>query len=223
MKPARLNRAIAQALLLAGFAAPAFAAEPPQSDTGMLDSETGAKVFQKAPYSPYAGRSFPTRAFFGDTHLHTAVSLDAVAAGCKLGPEAAYRFARGEEVMTSTGQRAQLSRPLDFLVVSDHAEAFGTMIEVIKGNPAMMADPQLRAWHDAIAQGGEAALKTAWEIVTANAKNALPKALTSPDAIRSIWEPYVKTAERFNDPGKFTPSSATNGPRCPAATTCTAW
>ena len=200
----RLHQAIVSSLLFAGLAAPTFAAAPPNSDTGELDSETGAQVFQKAPYSPYAGRSFPTRAFFGDTHLHTAVSLDAVATGCKVGPEGAYRFARGEEVVSSSGQRAQLSRPLDFLVVSDHAEAFGTMIEVIKGNPAMMADPKLRAWHDSITAGGDSAIKTAWEIIAANATNSLPKALVDPAIVRSIWEAYVKTAERFNEPGRFT-------------------
>src|SRR5437867_5243098 len=71
----------------------------------------------KPNYSPYAGRDYPTRVLWGDTHLHTAVSVDAGAAGCTLGPEEAYRFARGEQVTTSTGQLAKLSRPLDFLVV----------------------------------------------------------------------------------------------------------
>src|SRR5213080_1640762 len=82
--------------------------------------------------------AYPTRPYFGDTHLHTALSLDARAFGNTLGPEEAYRFARGEEVVSATGQPAKLSRPLDFLVVADHAEALGTMVEVAKGNPAVM-------------------------------------------------------------------------------------
>ncbi|MHC4451908.1 MAG: DUF3604 domain-containing protein [Planctomycetota bacterium] len=69
-------------------------------------------------YSPYAGRNFPKTVYWGDTHLHTSMSMDAGAFGARLGPEDAYRFARGEEVKSSTGQQVRLSRPLDFLVVA---------------------------------------------------------------------------------------------------------
>ena len=72
-------------------------------------------------------QNFPQRPFFADTHLHKAQSFDAVSFGTILGPEEAYRFARGEEVTSSTGVRGKLSRPLDFLVVTDHAENMGTM------------------------------------------------------------------------------------------------
>ena len=66
-------------------------------------------------YSPYAGRGFPTNVYWGDTHLHTGMSMDAGAFGARLMPEDAHRFARGEELTSSTGQRVKLSRPLDFL------------------------------------------------------------------------------------------------------------
>lgn len=186
------------ALMAAGLALPVFA-----QDTGNLDEATAKKSFAR-PYSPYTGRNFPTRPFFGDTHLHTAISLDAGAVGATVGPEVAYRFARGEEVTTSTGQRAKLSRPLDFLVVSDHAEAFGGMVEVVKGNPSLMTDPKLKQWNDMIKEGGDTALKAAWEIVGALSANKLPKPLTDPAFIRSVWEPYSKAADQFNEPGKFT-------------------
>jgi uncharacterized protein DUF3604 len=70
---------------MAGFALPALAAEQPITDVGTLD-ETSAKeaVPAKPPYSPYAGRNFPTRPFFGDTHVHTSFSMDAGAFGCRL-------------------------------------------------------------------------------------------------------------------------------------------
>src|SRR5476649_2748873 len=110
------------ALLKIGFAAslaaclavPAFAAEQDvNTDEGTLDQATVEKAFPaKPPYSPYAGRNFPTRPFFGDTHLHTSFSMDAGAFGARLGPKDAYRFAKGEEVIASSGQRAKLSRPL---------------------------------------------------------------------------------------------------------------
>ena len=80
--------------------------------------------------------AYPTRVLWGDTHLHTANSLDAAAFGDTLGPEEAYRFARGEEVVSSTGQPVKLSRPLDFLVIADHAEGLGSTEELKNGNPA---------------------------------------------------------------------------------------
>src|SRR5512134_1764056 len=95
-------------------------------DAGMLDKESAEKAFPaKPPYSPYAGRNFPTRPFFGDTHLHTAFSMDAGAFGARLGPREAYRFARGEQVTASSNQPVKLSRPLDFLVVADHSDNMG--------------------------------------------------------------------------------------------------
>ena len=65
------------------------------------------------------------RPYFGDTHLHTSLSPDAGLAGTKLGLDEAYRFARGETVTSNSGQKAALKRPLDFLVVADHAENLG--------------------------------------------------------------------------------------------------
>jgi hypothetical protein len=59
-------------------------------------------------YSPYAGRGFPTNVYWGDTHLHTGMSMDAGAFGARLLPEDAHRFARGEEITSSTGQRVKL-------------------------------------------------------------------------------------------------------------------
>jgi hypothetical protein len=199
MNTSFIRSTILTGLVAAGLTLPALA-----QDLGEVDQKAAAKAFKKPGYSPYAGRNFPTRPYFGDTHLHTAISLDAGAVGANVGPETAYRFARGEEVTTSTGQPAKLSRPLDFLVVSDHAEAFGSMGEVVKGNPALMADPQLKQWHDMIKEGGDTAVRAAWEIIGANASNKLPKPLTDPAFIRSVWEPYIKTADRFNEPGKFT-------------------
>ena len=99
------------------------------------------------PYSPWVDQNFPQRPLFGDTHLHTAQSFDAVSFGTSLGPEEAYRFARGEEVTSSTGVRGRLSRPLDFLVVADHAENMGTMGAIKDGLPEVITDPTVRKWH----------------------------------------------------------------------------
>src|SRR6185436_9600821 len=119
------------------------------------------KVFPaKTSYSPYAGRTYPTRPYFGDTHLHTSFSMDAGAFGARLGPPDAFRFARGEEVLSNSGQPVKLSRPLDFLVVSDHSDGFGFFPLIVGADPKIMADPQGKKWHDMIAsgQGAEAAM-----------------------------------------------------------------
>jgi hypothetical protein len=145
------------------------------TDIGTFYKDEEAPLYKAPGYSPYAGRNYPTRVLWGDTHLHTANSLDAAAFGNTLGPEEAYRFARGEEVLSATGQRVKLSRPLDFLVVADHAEALGATVELKNGNPLLMSDPTLKRWHDMMAggQGVDAAL----EIIRSVGTGTTPKAM----------------------------------------------
>jgi hypothetical protein len=90
-------------------------------------------AIDKSKYSPYPRQDFPDQVFFGDTHLHTSYSTDAGMVGCTLGPEDAYRFARGETVVSSTGVPARLRRPYDFLVVSDHSENLGLSPSRMRG------------------------------------------------------------------------------------------
>jgi hypothetical protein len=92
--------------------------------SAMLASCDGPKPTAKSD-AAVTESEFPDRPLWGDTHLHTANSVDAFGFGVRLGPEEALRFARGEEVTATTGMKAKLSRPLDFLVVTDHAEALG--------------------------------------------------------------------------------------------------
>ena len=175
-------------------------------DTGSATTESLQKSFPaKRPYSPYADRAFPTRVFFGDTHLHTAFSMDAGAFGARLGPRDAYIFAKGNQVTSNTGQPVKLSRPLDFLVVSDHSDGMGFFPLILAGGPDMMADPQGRKWHDLIAsgKGPEAAM----DIIVSFGKGEISKAIfPSPgtSAYRDAWEETIKAAEEENDPGRFT-------------------
>jgi hypothetical protein len=177
-----------------------------QTDVGTLDKEQAAKGFpSKPPYSPYAGRDFPTRPFFGDTHLHTSFSMDAGAFGARLGPKEAYRFARGEEIMASSGQRVKLSRPLDFLVVADHSDNMGFFPQLFAGAPNLLADPTGRRWYDMI-QSGKGA-DAAIEIIVSFSQGKFPKALEflpGTPAYRSAWRETIKAAEESNDPGRFT-------------------
>jgi hypothetical protein len=141
---------------------------------------------------------------WGDTHLHTANSPDAFAFGNRLGPEEAYRFARGETVTSTTGQRAQLSRPLDFLVVADHGVAMGAVMELYKGNPALMQDPQLKRWYQMMHESPEMGVQAAGEMISAGSQGKLPPAIFDPKIAKTVWNGYTETAERFNDPGQFT-------------------
>jgi hypothetical protein len=173
-----------------------------------LKPETPAQVEAKKKYSPYAGRKFPTRVYFGDTHHHTNNSGDAFMGGNTLTPEQAYRFARGEEVVSSTGVPAKLSRPLDFLVVSDHAEGLGLMTQVAAGNPAFASDPTLTRWGNALKAGGKAQQDAMNELVSAQANNKLPPPIKDPKVVapimKSVWQQYTATADKFNEPGRFT-------------------
>ena len=177
-------------------------------DTSAPRAETPAQVEVKKKYSPYAGRKFPTRVFFGDTHNHTANSGDAFMGGNRLTPEQAYRFARGEEVVSSTGVPAKLSRPLDFLVVADHAEGMGVMYQVYEGNPAFTSDATLARWNKAMKAGGKEAAAVASEVASTQANNKLPPPIKDPKVVgpimKSVWQQYTATAEKYNEPGKFT-------------------
>jgi hypothetical protein len=159
----------------------------------------------KPPYSPYAERNFPTQPFFGDTHLHTAFSMDAGAFGARLSPSDAYEFAKGRQVTSSSGQPAKLSRPLDFLVVADHSDGMGFFPLVFSGDPAIMADPQGRKWNEMIhgGQGAEAAL----DIIRNFGMGTISKAIfpfPGTPAYRGAWQKTIDAAEEANDPGRFT-------------------
>jgi hypothetical protein len=194
---------------LAGLLATPFLAWAQQSipgDAGTLDKETAAKVHPTKPqYSPYAGRNFPVRPLFGDTHLHTSMSFDAGMFGCRLGPVEAYRFARGEEVTSSTGQRVRLSRPLDFLVVADHSDFMGLAPDFLGGKPEVLADPTARRWFELIREGkaGEA-FNELLPVYGAGKMPATMQYLPGSPGYRSAWQATIQAAEQANEPGRFT-------------------
>ena len=168
--------------------------------------EAIADVFPSQPqYSPYANRNFPSYPLFGDTHLHTSYSMDAGAAGTTLNARDAYRFARGAQITSSTGQPVKLSRPLDFLVVADHSDGFGFFPLIFSGAPKIMADPQGRRWHNMIASGKGA--EAAFDIVSSFSRGEISKGLMpvpGTTEYRSAWQYTIEAAEEANEPGRFT-------------------
>ncbi|CUH42595.1 DUF3604 domain-containing protein [Ruegeria atlantica] len=166
------------------------------------EQEDTEVVLAPDAFSPYAGRNFPTRPLWGDSHLHTEVSVDAGTMN-RLSQADAFRFARGEEVTTTHGLRAKLSRPLDWLVVSDHAEMYGLMPQLLAGDVQVLASEQGRIWYEALTAGDpQLAFNTAMEIVASLSGDEPP--IDNPKAIKHAWENYLKTAEQFNEPGVFT-------------------
>ena len=206
MKSPMLAKVLLAGLTGLSFTFPALAEDALVTDVGTLDKGTAEKVFPaKRPYSPWAGRNFPTRPLFGDTHTHTSFSMDAGAFGARLDPSDAYRFAKGEEITASSGQLAKLSRPLDFLVVTDHSDNMGFFPQLLAGDPKMLTDPTGRRWYDMI-QSGKGA-DAAIEIIVAFSQGKFPPALESlpgTEAYRSAWRETIKAAEEANDPGRFT-------------------
>ena len=137
----------------------------------------------KKQYSPYLYQSYPNRVFWGDTHLHTSYSTDAGMVGNTLGPVEALRFARGEKVISSTGIPARLIRPLDFLVVADHAENLGLtpMIEV--SDPALLRDPMGKKYHDLVKSGKGWDAYQLWKKSGADLKDSMP----NPELQAKAW------------------------------------
>lgn len=190
------------AIALVGDAveSPASAQDSGQPSKAALENVTKKEI----PYSPYAGVNYPTRPLFGDTHVHTATSFDAGAFGTTLGPGDAYRFARGEEVISNSGQSVKLSRPLDFLVVTDHSDNMGVIPDLIAGKPELLANPTGRKWHDMIkaGQGAEVGIEAFFQIFQGTYPEEL---MYNPGTrgFRRTWDANIAAAEEYNDPGNF--------------------
>src|SRR3990167_3190421 len=152
---------------------------------------------------------FPDRPYWGDTHLHTDNSIDAFGFGVRLGPEEALRFASGEEVTSTTGVKARLARPLDFLVIADHSDGLGATRRLYDAPRLLIRDATLRRWHDMMHESPQQSQRAVAELITAAANGTLPKGLTEDpeaqaEATRDIWTTQLETLDRYNRPGKFT-------------------
>ena len=143
-------------LALAGCNKPsATKAETSQIATGSA-SETAAPALSYSPYLKGDHTPAPDdgmRPYYGDTHLHTSYSTDAGMVGATVGPEDAYRFARGEEVKSNSGLPVRLQRPLDFLVIADHAENLGLAPMIAESDPAFLKNPWGKQAHDLVKSG----------------------------------------------------------------------
>jgi len=179
------------------------------SDVGTPDVEVLKGLYPGKTFSPYAQRTFPSNIFWGETHLHTGVSLDAGLFGNILGHEDAYRFARGEEIKSSLGLPVKLGRPLDWLVIADHSDMMGIAFDIQRGAPNIMANPKGKEWAEGFQEGGEAAGKAAFDLITNFSQMTIPEELVeqySPGSstYNNLWDDITKTADQYYEPGRFT-------------------
>ena len=158
-------------------------------------------------YSPYAGHSYPTELLFGETHLHSALSADAGGGGTTLMPRDVYRFARGEQVTSNTGQAAKLARPLDFIALTEHTDGMGAITDIISGTPNIMADAQGKKFHEDFAAGGDRAKQASQELIKQFSQGTISKMLVyqpGNPGYTKTWKELVQAAEEFNEPHRFT-------------------
>jgi hypothetical protein len=173
-----------------------------QSDAGRPDDIIDPPTI----YSPYVERTtvdanFAEGVYWGDTHLHSSYSTDAGMMGNTLGPEEAYRFARGEEVVASHGLRVRLIRPLDFLVVADHAENLGLAPFIAESNPELLKSEWGRMVHDLVKAGKSRDAFQAW---LKDAVTAGTDPIDNSRMSRTAWDREIAFADQFNEPGRFT-------------------
>ena len=152
----------------------------------------------KQEYSPYFEDHFPDRVFFGDTHLHTSWSADVGMAGGTLGPDSAYKVARGETVTAQSGWKVKLIKPLDFLVVADHAENLGLADFIRRSDPIVLDNETGKKWHDLVKSGKGYDAFMEW--LRADNEDLI----NSPPMLRSAWSKVVENADKYYQPGVLT-------------------
>ncbi|MCH7603082.1 MAG: DUF3604 domain-containing protein [Planctomycetes bacterium] len=160
---------------------------------------------KKITYSPYPEQTFPNRVYFGDTHLHTGYSTDAGMVGCILTPEDALRVSRGEEITSSHGLPVKLPRPLDFVVITDHAENLGLSPAIAESNADLLSNAWGKKIHDLVKLGtvdGQRMAFDMWvEAMMMDRKDPLKE---FPEMGRTFWKRSTAAAEKYNEPGLFT-------------------
>lgn len=161
-----------------------------------------ARAAGEMEYSPNLNDAFPTEVLWGDTHVHSSFSMDANAMGnTRLSPADAYRFARGEAVLADNGMTAKLDVPLDFLVVSDHAEYMGLLPSLRAGDELLLQDPVgLRLSKGIQGNATERYGVVSELIATLMSSNPI---IDNTDFKRSIWNQITQLADAHNDPGRF--------------------
>lgn len=171
------------------------------ASAGLAQDDVPSTQPGDAAYSPYPEQTFPNQVLFGDTHLHTTYSADAGMVGNSLDPDSALRFAKGETVTSSTGVKARLQRPLDFLVVADHAENLGLAPLLVARDETLLATEfgqELSAFLEAGDPAG------AWSHWSQSKSSGVDPLADYPEIYVNAWANITSAVEQHNVPGLFT-------------------
>ena len=145
-------------------------------------------------------------AYFGETHVHTSWSFDAYIFGNTMtGPEEAYKFALGETIKHPAGYDLKISRPLDFMAVTDHSEYAGTVRLANEPGSELSKQPiaeKLKVRDKSDIQ------KIYLFLASSIGKNEPIKELVTPAVAGSVWSEVVRIADKYYQPGKFTTFAA---------------
>ena len=163
---------------------------------------TPPQVVGGGPYSPNVGHTYPNRVLWGLTHIHTDLSADSGLMGITLGPDQLFESAMGHEVMTTTGLKFKLERPLDWLAITDHAEFLGLSGQLASGNPELLANPTGKKWYDLSRGTPQQKFEGAWDVFQTIASAKDP--INNPKLQVSAWMEAYEAAEKYNQPGVFT-------------------
>jgi len=170
----------------------------PESSTALV---SGTAEKHSAPAVATAETSETAKyVYWGDSHLHSSYSTDAGLFGNTLDPDQAYRFAKGEAVTSSAGVEARIIRPLDWLVVADHAENLGLAPMARESNPALLAHPWGKRFYDAFSSGDFVRAFALWGGAQAKGVDPMP----DPALMRTVWDRMLGFAQQHNQPGEFT-------------------
>ena len=177
--------------------------------TVFVNASSGEPTEAAKKFSPPANTTYATNVYWGDSHLHTGLSLDAGLFVNILGPDDAYRLARGERITASSGIPVQLARPLDWMVVADHSDMMGIATDIKKGTPNIVANSKGKEWHEGFKKGGRAAGEAAFDLIQNFSQMTVPEQLVkdySPgsEVFSKVWKDIVDNAELHNEPGLFT-------------------
>ena len=185
----------------------------------IFDTET--KLLQREHEKTGASINKPVerKAYFGDLHVHTTYSFDGYAFGTLATPYDAYRFAKGESISNPAGFLMQLSRPLDFYAVTDHAMFLGVLEAAADTSTEFSKKSFSKPYHDLNAPEnmGTGTFDVVKRLMTFS--SFLPEAVMQIrsgeldreevlDVVRTAWRDSIDAADQHYDPGHFTTFAA---------------
>ncbi|MGD2131107.1 MAG: DUF3604 domain-containing protein [Lysobacterales bacterium] len=181
--------------------APARVEEQTDAAPVANDDARAASLAEKEAAAP---RNPLKEAYFGETHVHTGVSMDAFIGGNRLTPDDAYRFARGDEVMVN-GKPLRIKKPLDFCAVTDHSEFMGEAYSLMNPGAPGYDDPIAKSFRDAKDLDTALGLYAKYVLEPlSSGGNPHPPFFQGEAAIQSTWRLNYEATENYYEPGKFT-------------------